>query len=114
MNISEISESIDEGARRFAAAQPTLDNIARAADTLRKALSSLPTSAEAMARIYALKNAMEEAERNARFVAEQIENLTRTVTIKDFPPQLRQPKLRRHHLSNESWRRNGKKPGQRP
>lgn len=113
MRIEEINESVREGARRFAAAQPTLDNISRAADTLRKALSSLPPSAEAMERIYAIKNAMEEAERDWRFLAEQIEDRTRTVTIKDFPPELRQPKLRRHHLSNESWRRSGKKPGRR-
>lgn len=113
MRIEEINESVQEGARRFAAAQPTLDDIAQAADTLRKALSLLPPSAEVMARIYAIKNAMEEAERDARFLAEQIEDRTRTVTIKDFPPELRQPKLRRHHLSNEGWRRSGKKPGRR-
>lgn len=113
MKLEEISGSIHEGARRFAAAQPTLDNIARAADTFRKALSLLPPSAEVMARIYAIKNAMEEAERDWRFLAEQIEDRTRTVTIEDFPPELRQPKLRRHHLSNESWRRSGKKPGRR-
>ena len=113
MKLEEISESIQQASRRFAAGQNALDNIAQAADTLGKALSFLPPSAETMARIYALKNAMEKAERYAQFLAEQIAHDSRTVTIKDFPPAFRQFKLPRHYLNNESWRRNGKKPGRR-
>lgn len=60
-----------------------------------------------------MKEATERAERDALFLAEQIAQHSRTVTIPDLPPELRHPKPRRHDLSNESWRRNGKKPGRR-
>lgn len=113
MKLEDINQSIQEGARRFAAAQPGFDHLCRAADALGKALATLPTSAELAARFYAMKEATERAERDAQFLVEQITQHSRTVTSYDLPPELRQAKQRRHDLSNESWRRNGKKPGRR-
>jgi hypothetical protein len=113
VKLEDINQSIQEGARRFAAAQPRLDHLCRAADALGKALATLPASAELAARFCAMKEATERAERDAQFLVEQIAQHSRTVTIYDLPPELRQPKQRRHDLSSENWRRNGKKPGRR-
>lgn len=113
MNLEEISESIREGARRFAAAQPNMEGVAAAAAAFSAAMRMLPPSQEAMERLQRMAAVMEAERRAAEALAAQIEHAFRKVTIYDFPPEFRAPKLKRAHLSNEAWRRNGKRPGSR-
>jgi hypothetical protein len=115
MNLEETGENIREGARRFATAQPNLEAVAAAAGALSAAMRWLPLSQQTMERFHRMAAAIEAGMRADEALAAQIEAIgsVQTLTVRDIPPDFRAWNPQRSHLSNESWRRNGKKPGRR-